>query len=119
MFYILNAIHPNIARAYDFSSLVSDLYPAESHRNLRLLHEKIISSSSPDHHKHSALYYLLKDLQKYSHQSPRDFANASYLPGKYKIFVDGIWQLDRFEFEVDIHDLLDDHPTNCITQRKL
>lgn len=85
---------------------VSDLYPAESHRNLRLLHEKIISSSSPDHYKHSALYYLLKDLQKYSHQSPRDFASASYLPGKYRTFVDGIWQLDRFEFEVEVINFL-------------
>lgn len=86
--------------------LVSSSYPAESHESLRLLHEQIISSSSPDHHKHSALYYLLKDLQKHSHRSPRDFANASYLPGKYRTFVDGIWQLDRLEFEVLIHGLL-------------
>ncbi|KAF6218617.1 hypothetical protein HO133_005968 [Letharia lupina] len=78
---------------------VSRSYPAESHENLRLLHEQIISSSSPDHHKHSALYYLLKDLHKYSHQSPRDFANSSYLPGKYRTFIDGIWYLDRLEFE--------------------
>ncbi|CAF9906964.1 hypothetical protein IMSHALPRED_005405 [Imshaugia aleurites] len=78
---------------------VSKTYPAESHENLRLLHEQIISSSSPDHHKHSVLYYLLKDLQKYSHQSPRDFANACYLPGKYRTFIDGIWYLDRLEFE--------------------
>lgn len=78
---------------------VSKSYPAESHENLRLLHGQIISSSSPDHHKHSALYYLLKDLQKYSHQSPRDFANLSYLPGKYRTFIDGIWHLDRLEFE--------------------
>ncbi|CAF9942678.1 MAG: hypothetical protein ALECFALPRED_009907 [Alectoria fallacina] len=78
---------------------VTRSYPAESHENLRLLHEQIINSSSPDHHKHSALYYLLKDLQKYSYQSPRDFANASYLPGKYRTFIDGIWQLDRLEFE--------------------
>ena len=89
-----------IRLAYDSTSLVSKFYPADSHANLRLLHEQIISSSSPDHHKHSTLYYLLKDLQKYSHQSPRDFANASYLPGKYRTFIDGIWQLDRLEFEV-------------------
>ena len=84
----------------EFTRSVSESYPAKSHEDLRLLHEQIISSSSPDHHKHSALYYLLKDLQKYSHQSPRDFANASYLPGKYRTFIDGIWHLDRLEFEV-------------------
>lgn len=99
--------------------LVTESYPAESHQKLRLLHLQIISSSSPDHHKHSALYYLLKDLQKYSHESPRDFANASYLPGKYRTFVDGIWQLDRFEFEVTVHDPLDGNTADCISRRKL
>lgn len=93
--------------AYDLTRLVRKRYPPESHDDLRLLHEQIISSSSPDHYKHSALYYLLKDLQKYSHQSPRDYANASYLPAKYRTFIDGIWYLDRFEFEVKSHDLLD------------
>lgn len=102
-----------------FFFLVTESYPAESHQSLKLLHEQIISSSSPDHHKHSALYYLLKDLQKYSHKSPKDFASASYLPGKYRTFIDGIWQLDRFEFEVTNHDPLDGNTADCISQRKL
>lgn len=97
----------NLRFAYSLTRSVSKSYPAESHENLRRLHGQIISSSSPDHHKHSALYYLLKDLQKYSHQSPRDFANLSYLPGKYRTFIDGIWHLDRLEFEVITHDSLD------------
>ena len=101
------------------SHLVSKSYPAESHEKLRHLHEQIICSSSPDHHKHSALYYLLKDLHKHSHQSPRDFANASYLPGKYRIFIDGIWQLDRLDFDVIPQDLLDGDTAYCISQRKL
>lgn len=101
-------MNSNLGLAYGFTRLVSKLYPAESYENLRLLHKQIINSSSPDHHKHSALYYLLKDLQKYSHQSPRDFANASYLPGKYRTFIDGIWYLDRVEFAVITHDLLVD-----------
>ena len=109
----------NRGLAYDFTHLVTRSYPAESHENLRLLHEQIINSSSPDHHKHSALYYLLKDLQKYSYQSPRDFANASYLPGKYRTFIDGIWQLDRLEFEVITRYLLDDNSADRISQRKL
>lgn len=100
-------------------SSVSILYPAESHEKLRLLHEQIISSSSPDHHKHCAFYYLLKDLQKYSFQSPRDFAKASYLSGKYRMYIDGIWYLDRLEFEVITHDLLDGDTANWNLQRKL
>lgn len=102
MSYIKNGSYSRCVLLMISRALVSKSYPAESHENLRLLHEQIIGSSSPDHHKHSALYYLLKDLQKYSHQSPRDFANASYLPGKYRTFIDGIWYLDRLEFEVSI-----------------
>ena len=101
------------------SHIVSKIYPAESHEKLRHLHEQIINSSSPDHHKHSALYYLLKDLHKHSHQSPRDFANASYLPGKYRIFIDGIWQLDRLEFDVIAQYLLDSDTAYDVPQRKL
>ena len=100
MFYIGNEFSQDTGLTYDFARLVSKSYPAESHENLKSLHEQIVASASPDHHKFSALYYLLKDLQKNSHQSPRDFANASYLPGKYRTFIDGIWYLDRLEFEV-------------------
>ena len=96
-----------ISPVSDFTRLVLDVYPAESHKKLRFLHEQIISSSSPDHYKHSVLYYLLKDLQRYSHQTPKDFANASYLPTKYRAFIDGIWQLDRLQCEVNIYDLLE------------
>ena len=97
---------------------VSKSYPAESHEDLRYLHEQIISSSSPEHHKHSALYYLLKDLQKYRHQSPRDFANASYLPGKYRTFIDGIWYLDRLECDVITYHLREGDITNRVLHRK-
>ena len=90
----------NFGLAHEFTRLVSNSYPAGSHQSLRNLHKQIISSSSPDHYKHSALYYLLKDLHKYSHQSPGDFASSSYLPGKYRTFIDGLWYLDRLEFEV-------------------
>ena len=100
-----NEFYTDGGLAYDFMRLVTTSYPAVSHQKLRLLHEQIISSSSPDHYKHSALYYLLKDLQKYSHQIPRYFANASYLPVKYRTLIDGIWQMDRLDFEVTIRDL--------------
>lgn len=106
VFYIRDRFYFKCGLAYVFTSSGSKSYPAESHEKLRHLYEQIISSSSPDHHKHSALYYLLKDLQKYSRQAPRDFASSSYLPGKYRTFIDGIWHLDRLEFEVTTHDSL-------------
>ena len=48
------------------------------------------------------LYYLVKDLlPKYSSTSqiPPQSADGSQLPPKYKIFIDGIWLLDRLRFE--------------------
>ena len=44
------------------------------------------------------LYYILKDIA-----NPRvaeEFARTAYLPEKYRIFIDGIWLLDRKQFEV-------------------
>ena len=84
---------------------VSRAYPPESNHDLTSLYEHIISSSSPDHYKHSVIYYLVKDLADLINDGPEDFARASYLPGKYKIFVNGIWHLDRLEIEVK-HDVL-------------
>ena len=48
------------------------------------------------------LYYLVKDLlPKYSStaQIPHQSTDGSQLPPKYKIFIDGIWLLDRLRFE--------------------
>ncbi|KAK4694092.1 protein ELYS, partial [Lecanoromycetidae sp. Uapishka_2] len=78
---------------------VSKCYPPESNQDLRSLHKQITDSSSPDHYKHSVLYYIIKDLSPSSSDAPDDFARASYLPDKYKIFIDGIWFLDRLKFE--------------------
>ncbi|KAL9104347.1 MAG: hypothetical protein Q9163_000693 [Psora crenata] len=77
----------------------SRYYPPDSHRRLRDLYEQISSSASPEHHKKSVLYYLLKDLPQGGCKSPEDFATVSYLPEKYKILVDGLWCLDRLQFE--------------------
>lgn len=64
-----------------------------------------MSSNSPDHYKQSVLYYILKDLvhsKKQPAQQPaQSFAKACYLPEKYKMFIDGLWLLDRLKFEVD------------------
>ena len=89
--------------------LVSKIYPPTTHSDLRELHNHIVASASPDHHKCSVLYYLVKDvMQKYNagNQLPCQSANGSHLPPNYKTFIDGIWQLDRLRFEVCLAPLL-------------
>ncbi|MCJ1466516.1 hypothetical protein MMC07_005136 [Pseudocyphellaria aurata] len=77
----------------------SKLYPPRSAFDLRNLHERIVASESPDHHKQSIFYYILKDLAHLSRHAAEGFARATYLPEKFKIFIDGIWYMDRLKFE--------------------
>ncbi|KAI4244916.1 MAG: hypothetical protein L6R40_002822 [Gallowayella cf. fulva] len=74
------------------------IYPPRSNQELRDLHDQIIQSASPDHHKQSVLYYLLKDIPD-KDKAASTFAQRVFLPEKYRIFIDGIWLLDRGEFE--------------------
>ncbi|KAI4157324.1 MAG: hypothetical protein LQ342_008371 [Letrouitia transgressa] len=77
----------------------SRVYPPRSNQNLRDLHQQICESASPDHHKQSLLYYILKDIPIDNPKIAETFANSCFLPEKYKIFIDGIWCLDRCRFE--------------------
>ena len=79
--------------------LASKLYPPRSNQDLRNLYQRIVTSTSPDHHKQSLVYYILKDLPSQP-QSSVDYAKNSYIPNKYQVFIDGIWYLDRLVFEV-------------------
>ncbi|KAL8928499.1 MAG: hypothetical protein Q9208_001733 [Pyrenodesmia sp. 3 TL-2023] len=77
----------------------NDLYPPRSNQDLRDLHLQIIESPSPAHHKQSVLYYILKDIpHKDVHSSASAFAKAVFLPERYRIFMDGIYHLDRAQF---------------------
>lgn len=78
----------------------SKLYPPRSNQDLRTLHGRIVSSASPDHHKQSLLYYILKDIPN-SSQVAEAFAKDCFLPSKYQTFIDGLWFLDRLRFEVN------------------
>ncbi|KAL8718966.1 MAG: hypothetical protein Q9225_003959 [Loekoesia sp. 1 TL-2023] len=73
-------------------------YPPRSNQDLRDLHDQIIQSPSPDHHKQSVLYYILKDIPDKDAQPSSTFAKAVFLPERYRIFMDGIWFLDRAKF---------------------
>ncbi|KAL2816802.1 nuclear pore complex assembly-domain-containing protein [Aspergillus cavernicola] len=77
---------------------VTKLYPPISNSDLRSLIRHIVSSELEIHQKQSLIYYILKDCR-----SPNDaatqFARRCHLPEKYRLFIDGLWSLDRLEFK--------------------
>ncbi|KAI9723612.1 MAG: hypothetical protein M1812_000912 [Candelaria pacifica] len=73
------------------------LYPPQSNDELRRLHRTIIASSSPDHHKQSLLYYILKDCRT-SQDATGSFVEHFHLPEKYRTYMDGLWEMDRMHF---------------------
>lgn len=83
------------------------LYPPRSNQDLRSLHQQIIDSPSPDHHKHSVLYYILLDIPDKDVQPAPTFARAIFLSQRYRIFMDGIWFLDRAKFSKALDYLTD------------
>ncbi|KKZ65444.1 hypothetical protein EMCG_08716 [[Emmonsia] crescens] len=77
----------------------SRVYPPRTNQALRSLYAQIVSSSSPDHHKQALIYYILRDLRSTSGgDASLLFARRCYLPEKYRLFIEGLWHLDRLEF---------------------
>ncbi|KAI5301452.1 hypothetical protein KEM56_001707 [Ascosphaera pollenicola] len=83
----------------------SSLYPPKGHSGLRELHNQIVSSSFPAREKQSILYYILRDLAEPNTLS--QFAERSFLPDNYRIFVDGLWHLDNLQFHNALRCLTD------------
>ncbi|KAL9589990.1 MAG: hypothetical protein Q9203_001186 [Teloschistes exilis] len=80
----------------------SEVYPPKSNQDLCKLHKQILKSPSPPAHKQCVLYYILKDVPSHDkHTAPpaATFAKSVYLPGKYRIFIDGIWLMDRGKYK--------------------
>ncbi|OJD23919.1 hypothetical protein ACJ73_04728 [Blastomyces percursus] len=77
----------------------SRVYPPRTNQALRALYAQIVSSSSPNHHKQALIYYILRDLRSTSGgDASLQFARRCYLPEKYRLFIEGLWYLDRLEF---------------------
>ncbi|OJD13639.1 hypothetical protein AJ78_05920 [Emergomyces pasteurianus Ep9510] len=77
----------------------SRVYPPRTNQALRSLYAQIVSSSSPNHHKQALLYYILRDFRNTSSgDASLQFARRCYLPEKYRLFIEGLWHLDRLEF---------------------
>ncbi|KAF7586952.1 hypothetical protein BBP40_007990 [Aspergillus hancockii] len=76
---------------------VTKVYPPRTNAELRTLFDHIVSSLLDIHHKQALIYYLLKDCR-----APNDpatqFSRRFHLPEKYRLFIEGLWNLDRLEF---------------------
>ncbi|KAL4926846.1 uncharacterized protein BDV17DRAFT_283056 [Aspergillus undulatus] len=77
---------------------VTNLYPPISNSDLRTLIRHIVSSELDIHHKQSLIYYILKDCRAPS-DAATQFARKCHLPEKYRLFIEGLWNLDRLEFK--------------------
>ncbi|KAH8819585.1 nuclear pore complex assembly-domain-containing protein [Xylogone sp. PMI_703] len=89
----------------------SKVYPPKSNGELKGLHKAILESSGADHHKISVLYYILLDFDSLNERrdSSGSFEEKAFLPQKYQIYMQGLWHLDRLEFELALQYLT--HPS--------
>jgi len=89
-------------------------YPPKTHKELRELHDTIVKNDNiADHHKYSLLYYILLDTHAHAARSSsarrnsstvqpqpaEDLARAVFLPSKYEMAIQGLWNLDQLSFK--------------------
>ncbi|KAF2144504.1 uncharacterized protein K452DRAFT_245384 [Aplosporella prunicola CBS 121167] len=87
------------------------LYPPHKNADLRDLHERIVTAPIADHHKQSVLFYILRDCRAPDAAlDPADsFAKSCYLPQKYWVVVEGLWEMDHLQFRPAMESLT--HPS--------
>ncbi|KAJ5153074.1 uncharacterized protein N7482_009552 [Penicillium canariense] len=76
---------------------VTKVYPPKTNADLRSLIEHIVSSELDIHHKQALIYYILKDCRS-APDTASQFAQECHLPEKYRLFIEGLWNMDRLEF---------------------
>lgn len=79
-----------------------NLYPPRTINDLSELHKRIVSSPIALVNKHCLLFYLLKDLSPSIHSETEvaaSFARTVHLPNKFWTFLEGLWALDRLQFQ--------------------
>ncbi|KAJ9145374.1 Protein ELYS [Pleurostoma richardsiae] len=89
-------------------------YPPRGESGLHTLHQQICESGMTTHHKLSVFYYLLLDFDDRlglagAKSKAARFAEASGLPRKYQIFMEGLWYMDRQRFPLAVEFLC--HPS--------
>jgi hypothetical protein len=73
---------------------------------LRNLWSKIVQSPAPDEQKLALLYYVLLDCRGI-HNADNAFVRRTYLPQKYQLLVQGLWELDHAQFSRALEHLTD------------
>ncbi|KAJ5692451.1 hypothetical protein N7462_001874 [Penicillium macrosclerotiorum] len=76
---------------------VTKVYPPKTNADLRSLVDHIVSSELDIHHKQALIYYILKDCRS-APDAAVQFARSCHLPEKYRLFIEGLWNMDRLEF---------------------
>ncbi|EED14591.1 conserved hypothetical protein [Talaromyces stipitatus ATCC 10500] len=76
-----------------------EIYPPKTNQQLRELYKQILLSSFPNHQKQAVIYYLLRDCRA-TNEALVQFLRRCSIPDKYQLFIDGIWHLDRLEFQL-------------------
>jgi hypothetical protein len=80
------------------------LYPPENAKKFRELHKLIAEAKCALHQKQSLLYYLLKDCglvaKDKSESAAVTFQRECDLPTKYWICMNGLWEMDKLNFNV-------------------
>lgn len=88
-----------VSRTNNANIIVTNIYPPVSNSDLRALIRHIVSSELDIHQKQSLIYYILKDCRAPG-DAAAQFARKCHLPEKYRLFIEGLWHLDRLEFKV-------------------
>ncbi|KEF62837.1 uncharacterized protein A1O9_00810 [Exophiala aquamarina CBS 119918] len=81
-------------------------YPARSNQDLRNLWSRIVHSPAPDEQKLALLFYVLLDCRGL-HNADNTFVRRTYLPQKYQLLVQGLWELDHAQFSRALEHLTD------------
>ncbi|KAJ5161054.1 hypothetical protein N7492_006446 [Penicillium capsulatum] len=75
---------------------VTKAYPPKTNADLRSLVHHIVSSGLDIHHRQALIYYILKDCRS-APEAASQFAQSCHLPEKYRLFIEGLWNMDRLE----------------------
>lgn len=73
---------------------------------MRNLWSKIVQSPAPDEQKLALLYYVLLDCRGIN-SADNAFARRTYLPQKYQLLIQGLWELDHSQFSKALEHLTD------------
>lgn len=84
------------------TSPTAKTYPPKTDASLKQFHQAVCDANIAAHHKLSLFYYVLLDfdLANGARSASERFAMKAGMPSNYKLVMNGLWHMDREEFEV-------------------